>query len=156
MRSLYFFALGVILFSCGSKREIKEKPKLPMWLQGEWISTQDSIDFVESWKALSDSVFEGHGNAYKGDTVLFSEELQIRRKGDTIYYIPTVADQNQGQPVWFRFTKTDSASFLAENPAHDFPKTILYELKGKDSLIATLKGVEDGQERTEVFRMKKR
>lgn len=144
-------------FSCGEKKEEEKKQvaALPSWLEGEWVSEADNVMFTEKWTRLNDSLMEGKGMATSGNDTLFAERLEIRRVADTIYYIPTVSNQNEGKAVWFRFTAIDSAGFLAENPGHDFPKTIQYRLKGQDSIYATLKGIENGKERMEIFPMKK-
>ncbi|MBC7862109.1 MAG: hypothetical protein IAF38_03990 [Bacteroidia bacterium] len=155
-KNILFICVAFFIFSCGNKTPEKQIPSVPKWLAGEWVSQQDSIEFLEAWTFKNDSFLEGKGLAYKGTEILFSEDLAMKRVGDTLYYIPTVSDQNQGKAVWFKVTMIDSFGFMAENQAHDFPKTINYQLRGKDSVYAILKGVEGGESRTEIFPMKRR
>jgi hypothetical protein len=146
---------AVALLACSSPvKETNVSPTLPEWLEGSWVSEADSIRFIESWQKTNDSLLSGRGYAIKGTDTLFSEKLEMRRENDTLYYIPTVSDQNKGEAIRFRLSKIDSTGFVAENSLHDFPKKIEYTIKG-DSIYAILTGSENGKERKEIFPMKK-
>lgn len=62
--------------------------------------------------------------------------------GDTCWYIPIAARQNEGKPVRFKITAITGKSFVAENHKHDFPKRITYELVSADSIHAW---IDDGK-----------
>ena len=103
---------------------------------------------------INDSLFAGKGFGIKGTDTLFSEQLQMKIINGNAYYIPTVAAQNEGNPVQFQVIENDSSGFIAENKKHDFPKRIEYQLKG-DSVYAILTGNENGKDRREIFPMRK-
>lgn len=88
----------------------------------------------------------------KGTDTLFAEKVEIKY-GKLKQYIPQVNNQNGGEPVVFTITQSDDSSFTAENPEHDFPQLIHYQLR-KDSLIAYIEGKNKaGKLHREYFRM---
>ena len=128
------------------------------WILGSWESDSKDGLFTEKWVVKNDSVYSatsvGLGTAK--DT-LFVENITIEQRGNDIYYIPTVNNQNEGKPVFFKCTncsaqETKYPTISFENPLHDFPQTITYKLIG-DSLIAEVSGKVDGKNRMERFPM---
>ena len=110
------------------------------WLMGRW-NIQDKNEF-EEWSAASDHK-SLHGISYRitGSDTLTTEEIKIIFQDDAFFYVPDVAGSQE--PVMFKITKHDAKSFVAENPDHDFPKTIRYVFNRKENsewLQATIEG----------------
>lgn len=99
---------------------------------------------VESWEMKNDSTFIGKSFILKADGskhMLENIELVYRMK--EVFYIPTVENQNNRQPVKFKLLAYNENSFSAVNNEHDYPKQISYWLNGNDSLHAKIDDGED-------------
>ncbi|MBK7121923.1 MAG: hypothetical protein IPH68_03420 [Chitinophagaceae bacterium] len=79
----------------------------------------------------------------KGSDTIVTERVALTNTKDAIIYTSTVEDQNNRQPIAFKMTKGDDNMFVFENPAHDFPKRIVYRFVTADSLHAF---IDDGTE----------
>jgi hypothetical protein len=58
--------------------------------------------------------------------MVFVEILEIKIDKGIVYCIADV--QDNPDPVYFRFTYLEKNSFISENPDHDVPKKITYNL----------------------------
>ena len=115
------------------------------WLRGKWINNTGKYSSLEVWEKNSDGSFSGYGlTLADGDTV-FYEELRIISINDTVYYQAKIEDQNNGEPVLFRFIKKDP-DFVFLNREHDFPQVIKYTPRS-DTLFITLEGIEEYYEK---------
>ena len=95
----------------------------PSFLAGTWKS-EDGKTF-EHWDVLSPTLMKGYSYEMNGNETVVKEYLEIGKVGKSVVYTPTVIGQNDGKPVQFKMTKSDSV-FVFENPKHDFPKKIIY------------------------------
>ncbi|RZK11137.1 MAG: hypothetical protein EOO46_07845 [Flavobacterium sp.] len=126
------------------------------WFLGRWENNSPEGNLSENWKKLNDSTF--HGESYfeiKGDTV-FAEHVSLEERNGKLSYIVTVPNQNEEKPVAFELTSAEGTTLIFENPKHDYPNTIIYNHVGTDSLVAEIRGLKDGKEKNEFFRMKKK
>lgn len=101
------------------------------WLEGYWIRTntpQSNRSAHEQWKKSNPYEFEGYGITLQGQDTVFLEMLKIIVKDEAVYYI--VDTRENQEPVYFRFTEITESGFVCENPGHDFPKKIIYQLDG--------------------------
>jgi hypothetical protein len=164
MKTVLFFSFVALLAlsSCNTANEgsvtltVPVRPDLFSRLEGKWISTYDSSRYIEVWACVNDSLYTSTGSQLKGSDTLFSEKVEIKTGKSIRQYIPQVNNQNGGQPVIFDITTVSDSSFIAENPAHDFPQRIVYNLR-KDSLIAYIEGkTKTGGNHREYFRMKRK
>lgn len=155
----------IVVVSCG-KKEIRQH-SLPFmnentsldslsWILGSWEMATGNASFIETWEKSSDSIFTGKAVqlADNGDTI-FTESITLERRGNDIFYIPVVKDQNNGAPIQFKCTMKSDSKAKFENPEHDFPQIITYTLKG-DSLIAEISGVTEKVFHSEAFPMQRR
>ncbi len=111
------------------------------WLLGTWQMEKNGGILTEEWQQANDSTFEETSFLLKGSgEKKLLERVQIVSRGDKLFYIPTVADQNGQQSVKFEITSFSANEFIAENPAHDFPKRIIYKAITQDSLHAKIDG----------------
>lgn len=111
------------------------------WLEGNWSMKTKRGMIMESWKANHDSSLLGSSKmvAASGEEKIL-ESLELIYSAGHYYYVSAVNGQNNNQPVRFRLSSHDGKGFVAENPEHDFPKRIIYELVNKDSIHAYIDG----------------
>ncbi len=121
-----------------SKKATDNFSKL-QWMLGIWTRTtnEPGQSGMESWSKVSSGEFLGKGITMKGTDTLFVEKLKLILKDDDIYYVSDVPENPS--PVSFKITAISTNGFTCENPSHDFPKKISYQLNGK-SLKATISG----------------
>ena len=116
------------------------------WILGQWQAKTDKGVFYENWIKQSSTNFTGQGGLIiEGDTA-FRESLALESKNGGIFYIPTIATQNQGKPVEFMLMAMGK-ELVFENLAHDFPQRIVYHYHDDDHVSVTLTGKENGQPR---------
>ena len=110
-------------------------------LVGAWQMNTKRGVIGEEWKSISENQLQSRGYFISNGTdTVVNERVTLEKKGDGIYYTSTVANQNGGQSVAFKLTAVENKSYIFENPQHDFPKRIVYELVSSDSLHAFTDG----------------
>lgn len=117
------------------------------WLSGSWTMVTKRGVIIESWTTTNDSSMQGRSSFIKNqnDTSLL-ETISLVYRNKNYYYIPVAARQNDNKPVSFIITSFGGKGFVAENPEHDFPKRITYNLINKDSIHAF---IDDGKDMPE-------
>ena len=113
-----------------AKQATKDLEKLN-WLIGTWNRTdaKPGRSGHERWEKSNVNELQGFGVNFKGTDTTFMERLHIVIKDDHIYYVGDVPENQK--PVYFKLTEVTATSFVCENPEHDFPKRISYQLDGK-------------------------
>ncbi len=137
--SLLFALTGHLLAGQSlSKKTTTDFNKLK-WMMGTWTRTdsEPGQTGIESWQKISPHEFQGSGVTMKGADTLFIEKLKIEIRDNSIYYVSDVPENPK--PVSFALTEITESGFVCENPQHDFPKKISYQLSG-ESLKATISG----------------
>lgn len=125
------------------------------WLVGEWENRTPRGSTYEEWTRIGDREMAGRSYMQRGSETVVLERIQLVQEGTAIYYIPTVSDQNDGQPVRFELTRASDSELVFENPAHDFPQVISYTRLGADSLMAQIAGTVGGEGRSVAFPMRR-
>lgn len=124
------------------------------WMIGTWDmpSPDGETRFTEHWEKADANSMSGHGFMISkaGDT-LFREELQLVNESEVLWYIPTVSNQNDAQPVRFREKVVSENEVAFENMAHDFPQRIIYQRKGDKAMYARVEGMQSNSLRKEEF-----
>jgi uncharacterized protein YciI len=121
----------------------------PHFLQGTW--KMENKELYEHWDKLNESTLKGFSYEIKDGQMLISEYVDITKTNNEIIYTANVVEQNHGNGVKFKLTKTDS-TFTFENPNHDFPKKIVYQkLSDKEIYVQ----VSDGKQKGFSYKMKK-
>ncbi len=121
------------------------------WLLGGWENISDQGTYAETWHVKNDSVYLGESYFIRGRDTLSAEYVSLEQRNGTLYYIPVVKDQNDGRPIEFHLTFSNDSLFAFENPMHDFPQKITYELLPDNSLMAVIAGLQNGMIRREEF-----
>ena len=108
------------------------------WLEGTWKRTNltPGNAAYESWQ-ITDHSLQGLGVRLSGADTVFIERLKIVATDEGASYIAEV-DHNDSA-IYFRITDFSETSFISENPAHDFPKNIVYQMKDS-KLTVTISG----------------
>ena len=90
----------------------------------------------------------GMGRTVRGDRLVDFELVVLREQDGTLAYEAHPA----GQPsAVFTARTVGESTVVFENPQHDFPQRIGYQLKGPDSLLAWIEGTQKGQKRRVEF-----
>lgn len=108
------------------------------WLTGTWNRTNVKAgrSAHERWVKTAEG-FQGWGVNLNGADTTFVEKLRIVTKDNKLYYVADVP-QNK-ELTYFLMTEVSANSFTCENPQHDFPKKIVYQLDG-NKLKAMISG----------------
>lgn len=109
------------------------------WLVGTWNRTnaKPGKSSVEVWKKKSATELAGWAANLTGSDTTYIEKVRIVSKEGKLFYVADVPE-NKGE-IWFEFTSLTDTGFVCENPKHDFPKKIVYELNAPN-LKATISG----------------
>ena len=100
------------------------------WLEGSWeMKKANGNCRLEIWSSLNDHEMTGKGISVKGVDSTLLENIQLVFKDNFYWYIPTVPDQNNAQPVSFKLVRSHGSNYTFENPDHDFPQRIVYHFK---------------------------
>lgn len=133
----------------------KDQIKTANWLLGKWDTKTADGNLSENWKQLNDSTFQGESFFIKQKDTLHFETMTLQQKGEELFYSATVKGQNENKAVTFKLTNKNEKQLVFENPKHDYPQKITYTLINKDSLVASISGVQLGKPSSEKFGMKK-
>lgn len=147
----------LIILSFASCQKSKEVSKIVAadWLLGNWENKSDDGDLLDTWTKVNDSIYDGESYFIKGKDTLHFEKIQMKQKGEALFYIATVKGQNNDKPVTFIHNDTIEKQLVFENPKHDFPQKIVYSRITKDSIIIQISGIQQGKPSSERFSMKK-
>lgn len=155
-QKITLIALLLAIVSCkNSEATEKDKIKTANWLLGKWETKTADGNLSENWKKLNDSTFQGESFFIKGKDTLHFESIVLQQKGEELFYNATVKGQNENKVVPFKLTLGNDKQLVFENAKHDYPKKIFYTLIKKDSLVASISGVQQGKTSWEKFGMKK-
>ena len=121
----------------------------PDFLQGTW--KMENKEIYEHWDKLNENTLKGFSYEMKEGQMAVSEYLDISRNGNKTIYRATVLNQNRGEAINFKLTRSDSI-FAFENPDHDFPKIILYQKLTDAEIFVRL---SDGKSKEFSYKMKK-
>jgi hypothetical protein len=115
-------------------------------MEGSWMVRSDKTMMIETWKYSNDTLIEGTVRMSDLDSnTLFSEKLAIRKIGNSIFYIAAVSNQNNGSEIPFELKSSNNSVFIFENPKHDFPQRIVYDISVKAKISAYIEGIVNGK-----------
>lgn len=125
------------------------------WLIGTWENKTPRGSIYETWNKTSDTELTGKSYIVKEQDTIVFENIRLVQEQDGLFYIPTVKNQNGGLPVRYAAKTISKTQLVFENPQHDFPQIISYTKITSDSLVAEISGTKNGQERSQMFSMKR-
>lgn len=121
------------------------------WIAGCWDSTRDGRHVTEQWMAPEGGTMMGVSRTTVGEKTTEWEFLIIRQGAQGLDYVAKPSRQPEGT---FTAARASANEVVFENPAHDFPKRIIYKRDG-DALTASIEGPMNGQNRRIDFLHKK-
>jgi hypothetical protein len=147
------FALALLSLAACSNPRHKAIRKTD-WLIGTWISGTPEGPVYETWTKTSADELRGKSYQPHGaDTTVF-ETIRLIEQHDTLFFIPTLLDQNDGKPVRFSLKTISDSSMVFENIHHNFPQLVSYTRVASDSLMAEISGTQNGKQNSIQFPMK--
>lgn len=131
--------------------------EMPEWFLGWWLFRGKESVTEEVWEQDNDSTYSATSYlTVKAGTVV-SEYITLELRNGHLFYKPTPQLSNaENVTTTFQLTVSGRDCVVFENPLHDFPRKIIYQKSGDDSLYATLTGVTLEGPDTVIFGMKKK
>lgn len=120
-------------------------------LEGKWIMKKGKGSIGEEWVKINEGHLQGKGFFVKGIDTIVTENISLTFSAGSISYTSTVEDQNNRQQVSFKLSSSKDGVFIFENPTHDFPKRIIYEIISADSLHAYIDGGAASGKRNDFY-----
>ena len=107
------------------------------WIAGCWEGGGGDTVLQEQWMNPNGKTMLGMSRTVRNDTTKVYEFLRIHQEVDGIYYTSNPSGQAEAS---FKLVKFESQKVVFENPDHDFPQKITYELDKNGNLTATISG----------------
>ncbi len=153
-KAILILVITLTFASCQKSKEVS-KIVVADWLLGKWENKLEDGHLLETWKKANDSLFIGESYFIKGKDTLHFEKIQMKQKGENLFYISTIRGQNSDKAVTFKYNDTITKQLVFENPKNDFPQKISYSQITKDSIVIQISGIQQGKPSSERFSMKK-
>jgi Domain of unknown function (DUF6265) len=155
MNKLFLLLVVFTVFSCQNS---KNKTKIigADWILGAWENKSDEGTLIESWKKLNDSVFVGESYFINEKDTLHSEQMQLKQKGENLFYISNIKGQNSDKPVTFAQNTEIENQLVFENPTNQHPRKISYKPTGKDQITIQVSGIQQRKSSLDTYEMKKK
>lgn len=120
-------------------------------LAGTWKKQTTKGALCERWTKINDNEMHGQGFRIAGKDTAWDEQFKLIKKGNELFYMATVANQNGGQTVPFKLVSADNGTYVFSNPEHDYPQQVVYKLPATDSLHAWIDGKINGKQKRVNF-----
>lgn len=122
------------------------------WLAGAWVGTRGTggaISIEEQWSSPRGGAMLATSRTVSRDKMSAFEFLRIvERDGGLVY----IAQPGGAAPTEFVLTELGSTRAVFDNPRHDYPKRIVYELSAEGGLSATIGFTKGGSPRRFEFK----
>jgi Domain of unknown function (DUF6265) len=122
------------------------------WLAGAWVGTrgaEGATSIEERWSPpLGGTMLAVSRTVSRGKMVAFEFLRIVEREGGLVY----IAQPGGAPPTEFVLTELDGTRAVFENPRHDYPKRIVYELSAEGDLSATIGFTKGGTPRRFDFK----
>ena len=148
------FVLVLALTSC-KKSKNTTKITVADWLPGKWENKSVDGNLLEIWKKTNDSVYDGASYFIKGKDTLHFETIQLKQKGENLFYVSTIRGQNNDRPMTFAHKVEIEKQLVFENPKNDYPKKITYSNPANDHLSILISGIQEGKPSSTSYSLKK-
>jgi hypothetical protein len=112
------------------------------WLAGAWTGTMGARSIEERWSPpLGGAMLAVSRTVSKEKMVAFEYLRIVERDGGLVY----VAQPNGAPPTEFVLTELSKTRAVFENPRHDSPQRIVYELSAEGGLSASIGFIKGGK-----------
>jgi len=122
------------------------------WLAGAWGGTrgaEGATTIEERWSPPGDGAMSGTSRTVTRGKLTASENLRIVERDRGLVYI---AQPGGAAPTEFVLTELTKTRAVFDNPRHDYPKRITYELSAEGALRATIGFTKGGTPRRFDFK----
>lgn len=114
------------------------------FLAGSWLRVEGDRREEEHWMAPAGGMMVGMSRNVRGDQVTSFEGLRIEKRAEGLVYVANPSGQAGAEfPHDPKLSKDGKVVF--QNPAHDFPRRILYWLGDDGRLHARIEGEVKGK-----------
>jgi hypothetical protein len=111
------------------------------WISGSWQTAPGGrVQIEEHWMKPAGASMLGMSRTVAGDRTVEFEYLRLEQRGEDIFYVAHPKARYPGTD--FKLTRLTGQEAVFENPAHDFPKRIIYRKHADGSLVASIDGGE--------------
>ena len=120
------------------------------WMSGRWEAGDAGRWTEEYWSAPRGGVMLGYSRSGRAEGGVREWEfirLQAGADGVPVYW----GSPSGRPPVGFALVASEGTSATFENPAHDYPQRIRYELRG-DVMVATISAIDGSNARSWSYR----
>jgi hypothetical protein len=122
------------------------------WLSGAWVGTRGTAgttSIEERWSPPLGGAMLGLSRTVSREQMSAFEYLRIvERDGGLVY----IAQPNGAAPTEFVLTELTSTRAVFDNPRHDYPKRIVYELSAERGLNVSIGFIKGGSPRPFEFK----
>jgi len=132
-----------------------DKPAQPFkiedlsWMSGDWETAPGRAQIDEHWTKVAGGSLIGMSRTVAGGKTVFFEYLRIEARGAEIYYVAHPKARTPGTD--FKLARLTPQEAVFANPAHDFPKRIIYRRNADGSLTARIEGDGTEKEKPQEF-----
>ena len=151
MRLLLLFATFAAVGQAAGAPSETPSVKDVAWIAGCWDSTRNGRHVTEHWMPPEGGTMMGVSRTTAGEKTTEWEFLIIRQGAKGLDYVAKPSGQREAT---FTAARAAANEVVFENPAHDFPKRIIYK-RDADTLTATIEGSMNGKDRRIEFPYKK-
>ncbi|HRK28232.1 MAG TPA: DUF6265 family protein [Chitinophagales bacterium] len=126
-------------------------------LTGSWQIIDKPI--IETWQKGNhpDTGFTAQVLETVENKFLLRETISITHKNGKTYFNALVNQQNAGNAITFELTRVAPNEAVFENPTHNYPQKITYQLKDNNqTLVTDISGKMDGEEKRFTFTHKRK
>lgn len=117
----------VVSTAFGQPASSDDRLRAVAFLTGDWVSTQDERTTEESWSHARSGTMFGFARTFMGTRTVSLEHLRIELGEDGLRLVALPVGQKETQ---FRLIESAQDLAVFENPAHDFPRRIVYRREG--------------------------
>lgn len=154
MRSIILVAAflvssGAVRGSAGEPHSVNELA----WLAGCWASVGAEEGSGEQWTQPAGGTMFGVSRSVRDSQTVAHEFMQIRETEDQS--IEFLANPSGQEGATFVMVSLKDGEVVFENPDHDFPQRIIYQLMSDGTLAARIEGEIDGELQTVEFPMRR-
>jgi hypothetical protein len=121
------------------------------WMSGDWQTAPGRMRIEEHWTGVAGGTLIGMSRTVVGDRTVAFEYLRIETRKEGIFY---VAHPNARPGTDFKLVRVEGQSATFENPAHDFPKRIIYKKNAEGTIVARIEGDGTEKEKPQEFVLK--
>ncbi len=148
--------VGLILFTASSCHFGQNKKPVSIHnLQGVWQATEGPL-LYEEWMIDDDSALIGLSYSINGKDTLLLEKMRMIKTNGRLHFFARVPDQNAAEEIGFALVKHEKSRWTFENPDHDYPNRIIYELLSDTTLYARIENMRGNKQKEFRFKLVKK